>query len=693
MGDQFKYRAFLSYSHQDKKWADWLHRELERYRVPPRLRSASANRLLPRHLRPVFRDREELPSAASLPDVIDRALAESESLIVICSPAAAKSSWVDNEIRRFRELGRGDRILCLIVDGEPIPGDPSDCFPPSLRRSRANGAAGEPIAADVRGGRSARHHAKIMIIAGLLGVGLDELLQRDLHRRYRNLFALAAGSILLAVVMAGLTVFAFMAKTESERRRADAENLVGFMLGDLREDLHSIGRLDIYTTVADQAMDYFQSLEERDARDEVLAQRALALRQIGSSRLDLGNPLGAMEAFGEALQINLAIAGRNSDRPDWQLALAESHFSVGEVHWQLGHYDAARAKFLDQLAVVEALAEANPGDPQLLTHSGYAWTNFGRILERDGQLEDARVAYDKVMEIFQRLLDLQPESVDAILELGFAHNNLGKLKVSLGDLEEAEAHMREDLAIKREILDDEPGNSLWREYVASAEYWLSRVLLLSGDFTETRRLGRNAIDRLDALLLTDSEQTRWRHRRADASRVLATACRLQAEPDCAARYRDASLADLEALIAINSRNVIWRRSKAQGLLEAAWQAAGDGEVATALDHAEGALAIALELTADSSEDRDTRKVEIMTQLTLGDLRELHAETEEGVSHWQSAQTQLDDWFAASADPEMLTVRALLLERQGRREEAQALRAPLELIGYHSPYPPSGGRRF
>src|SRR5579863_454983 len=64
---QFRYRAFISYSHQDRAWADWLHRALETYRVPRRLvgRSTAAG-IVPRRLAPVFRDREELASAIDL---------------------------------------------------------------------------------------------------------------------------------------------------------------------------------------------------------------------------------------------------------------------------------------------------------------------------------------------------------------------------------------------------------------------------------------------------------------------------------------------------------------------------------------------------------------------------------------------------------------------------------------------------
>ena len=92
MSEKFKYKAFLSYSHQDLKWVDWLHGSLERYRVPKRLRQrGTEDHPIPRNLRPVFRDRDELSSGSSLPDVIDEALAESEAMIVVCSPAAVDS--------------------------------------------------------------------------------------------------------------------------------------------------------------------------------------------------------------------------------------------------------------------------------------------------------------------------------------------------------------------------------------------------------------------------------------------------------------------------------------------------------------------------------------------------------------------------------------------------------------------------
>jgi MTH538 TIR-like domain (DUF1863) len=118
--DAPKYRAFISYSHRDSGWASWLHSSLEKYRPPKSLiGTVTVRGEVPKRIAPIFRDRDELPSATDLGSLINAALAESACQIVICSPQAAQSKWVNEEILAFKRLGREDRIFCLIVGGEP----------------------------------------------------------------------------------------------------------------------------------------------------------------------------------------------------------------------------------------------------------------------------------------------------------------------------------------------------------------------------------------------------------------------------------------------------------------------------------------------------------------------------------------------------------------------------------------------
>jgi len=167
-----RYWAFISYSHHDARSAAALQRALETYRVPHRLigRSTLLGEV-PAYLKPVFRDRSELQAGADLTATVREALTASRYLIVVCSPSAARSSWVNREISEFKKLYGDGRVLALIVAGEPfasrIPGrEDEECFPEALRHSLApdgqpTGAPLEPVAADLRRGGDGRRLAML----------------------------------------------------------------------------------------------------------------------------------------------------------------------------------------------------------------------------------------------------------------------------------------------------------------------------------------------------------------------------------------------------------------------------------------------------------------------------------------------------------------------------------------------------
>ncbi|MDX1556842.1 MAG: TIR domain-containing protein, partial [Xanthomonadales bacterium] len=559
----YKYRAFLCYSHADKAWADWLHHEIERYRVPKRLVAEHPNSM-PRNLRPVFRDREELPSASSLPKLIEEALEQSETLIVVCSPAAAASRWVDNEIRTFQALGREENILCLIVDGEPNSGDARECFPAALL-----GAGGqEPIAADVRPGGDGKSLAKQKIIAGLLGVGLDELVQRELHRRHSRQIKITAAATAIALVMTGLAVTAIISQQEAERRREDAETLVGFMIGDLRESLHEVGRMDLFDSVADQASRYFTSLGGEDARDEVLAMRAETLRQIGQVRMDQGGVKDAEQSFIEAREISAQLVARDPSRADWQVSLANDHFYLGYLAWQRGDLDAASAAFQSQLALVDEIAATEPTNPEWLSEKLYAWTNYGRVLEARGELENAQAAYQQVMESAERLKSLEPENIEWDLELGFAHNNIGKLSIALGQLSEAAEHYAIDLEIKRRAHESQSSNNLWREYLGVSLYFQGEVLRLLGRSEAALDALREAREIFRNLIVYEEEATLpWHWRLGMIERSIGVLHLQNGRIDAANGALTSALETFSELTATDPGNAVWQRDQAHTHLE------------------------------------------------------------------------------------------------------------------------------
>lgn len=228
-----KYWAFISYSHKDTAVADWLHKKLETYRVPRSLvGTPSREGAVPARLIPIFRDRDELPTSSELGDNLQRALQQSRYLVVICSPPAAQSRWVEEEVRAFKGWNGRDRIIALVADGIPNASDRAqpeqECFPQSMRFDVDATQAPvrvEPIAADLRPEGDGKNRAFLKIVAGLLGIGFDDLYQREKRRATRRkiLVGVAAATAVLGLV--GIYVSIAQLGRSQSRMRTELANV------------------------------------------------------------------------------------------------------------------------------------------------------------------------------------------------------------------------------------------------------------------------------------------------------------------------------------------------------------------------------------------------------------------------------------------------------------------------------------
>lgn len=215
----YRYWAFISYSSRDAAHAKWLHRAIETYGIPAKVvkhgHTTPVGEPAPPRFRPIFRDRDELPAAADLGNAIEGALAASRYLIVVCSPHAAQSRWVNREVETFADLGRRGRVFAFIVSGEPNSDDAQECFPPALKQQ-------EPLAADARRQGDGRNDAKLKLVAGMLGVSFDELKRRETQRRLRSLQLVTAVALVLVLAFAGLAWYADQQRVDADRARQQA---------------------------------------------------------------------------------------------------------------------------------------------------------------------------------------------------------------------------------------------------------------------------------------------------------------------------------------------------------------------------------------------------------------------------------------------------------------------------------------
>ncbi len=491
--DRPQYRAFLSYSHRDAQWGSWLHKALESYRPPKQLIGVVTDRgPVPKRLTPVFRDREELASATDLGAVISKALAGSACQIVICSPRSAKSKWVNEEILAFKRLGREDRILCLIVDGEPNASDDpaqadQECFPPALRfrlgdDGQLSNIRTEPIAADARPGKDGRTNAKLKLIAGLLGVAFDSLKKREQQRRIRKLFLIASSAVAGMVLTTGLAAIALVARATAQRQtvRAEAEaetarQTTKFLVelfrisdpseargqsvtakemlekGTTRIETELAGQPAIQATLLDTVGTVYMGIGLYDQANQLLTsavakRRNLSEREpavLSESLNHLGDVLSLQaqyDAAEKAYQEARALQGTQPDNPEAQAVLARSLFGLGVVLAGQGRYPEAERDLREALGMQQRLFGRVHGDVARTLQ------NLAQVLAQAGDLNGAIAMMQDTLAMQRELRGTPPHP-----DVAEALNNLAVLQQEKGDYEASEKLLLEAISIKRRL--------------------------------------------------------------------------------------------------------------------------------------------------------------------------------------------------------------------------------------------------
>ena len=485
MARDYKYSAFISYSHKDEKWAAWLHKSLETYRIPKHLvGKASLHGTIPAKLGKVFRDREELSSSASLGDELTQALSDSACQIVICSPNAARSHWTNEEILAYKRLGREDRIFCLIVDGEPNASASEkfadqECFPPALRfKLDADGNLGsdlsEPIAADARPQGDGRQNAKLKLIAGILGVGFDDLKQRDAQRRHRRMLAITSAAVVGMVIATGLATFAVIQRNEAQlqRSRAEVEAQTARETSDFLISLFEVSdpsEARGKSVTAQEILDQGAARIEQDLATQPATQARL-METIGSVYTSLGLYPSA------AVMLRSALGKRRELFDESALEVGQTLDHLGEVLTLQAEYAEAERAFRDALAIhIEKLGPDNPDVARIKAE-------LADLLGRMGEYEQAEPLFREALTEQEQQLGKRSPEYAKTLE-GLALNLFDQ-----GDYETPIPMLREAVAILHELHDPDPHPAL-----AEALNNLGFVLGAVGRYDESEKLYREAL--------------------------------------------------------------------------------------------------------------------------------------------------------------------------------------------------------
>lgn len=250
--ENVKYDAFISYRHceLDSFVCKNLHKKLEAYKLPKSLAKKLKTKT---KIERVFRDEDELPLSENLSDPITHALANSEFLIVICTPRLKESRWCLREIETFLQTHDRKHLLVVLAEGEPDESFPYEITHEKITTVDLNGNEVvierniEPLAADCRGENNKQRlknmdEAVVKLCAAIFGVNYDDLKQRHRERKLRKRRIIF--STVFAIVAAfALTCSLFLIKISKQNAEIN-ERFASAMANNSLELYENSGRRD-----------------------------------------------------------------------------------------------------------------------------------------------------------------------------------------------------------------------------------------------------------------------------------------------------------------------------------------------------------------------------------------------------------------------------------------------------------------
>ncbi len=564
-----RYWAFISYSHKDRHWARWLHRALEGYVVPRRLVGLETTAgQVPRRLRPIFRDREELPVHADLRERVNSALLQSSCLIVVCSPDAARSTWVRDEIVRFKSLHGESRVFAVIVGGTPKAGSTTggqveECFPDALRfHIDPNGSLTETpaeiIAADLRPHGDGRRLARLKVVAGVLGVELDDLVRRDALRRGRQLTTLSVASIAVALVMGALAVEAIRSRDEAREQRGHADDFVEFMINYLGEKMKPSERLDLLSAIADKARSYYAEQAKGHLDSDELGRMARVFHLLGYISEKSGNLGDADRYFRKAADATAALLSIDPKNSQRLFEHAQSSFWEGYIAQRRGDRNAVENNYTKYKNIMETLARRDPGNIGWLSEAAASNIDLGTAYLGRGDAGAAISLFSRSLLVNKLISDRAPGDRDKLVAVLGSYAWLADTESQHGALREAFRDRLDEKSDCDKILTKYPDDNEVADDLVVARMAIGGIFLKMGQNSESIKELNSAIALSDKLMLTDGRITSYGEHAASALILLSRAYQRSGMESNAGQAANRAIEIIEHLISIDGTVAIWR---------------------------------------------------------------------------------------------------------------------------------------
>lgn len=494
------------------------------------------------------------------------------------------------------------------------------------------------------------------------------------------------GGVKYTVDLARERTAAVLAREDATARRDQAEDLIGFMLGDLRRKLRGVGRLDVLDSVGEKAMAYFAAVPPAALSDDEVRRRSQAIYQIGEVRKERGDLEGAAARFKESLDLIAALAQRDPGNPEWQVSLAASHFYVGDALRLQGDLAGAMRHFSVYRDIGDALAARDPSNHTWLLESSYGHSNVAAVLEALGDLEGARRELGLSLDLKRRLAAARPEHRESQEALGTGHNRLAVVLEKLGDGRSALQQHLADFEIRKGLAARHADDMSAQQRLAISASFVARLAHDHGDDTRAREIYGLRLSTLERLAAREPSNADWQRELGIAEARMAGLERLAGNLPAAAARAYRAKAILTPLADKDLSLLRRRRDAAEAEVELASVHLQAGRTAAALVEASRAVVALEAVLARSPADLDARRQLAEGYLVSADAAARQGASERSRAFLEHARATLEPVATTARERRLQKTWTLVLRGLGRKGEADAVAARLRESGFR-PFTP------
>lgn len=502
----------------------------------------------------------------------------------------------------------------------------------------------------------------------------DHWLYRSRRFVRRHRMGVAAGAVALGAVLAGAAVAVVEAR-HAQAQREQAEGLLEFMLGDLRQKLQPVGRLDALDAVGERALAYYAAQDAAQLDAGSLGRRARALHLIGEIAERRGQLDEAGRRFAEAARSTAELLARSPADPQRLFDQAQSEYWVAFVERRHGRLAQAEAGFGRYRELVQRLLQTDPAKVAWRLEVAYAEQNLGVLWLEQGRAEQALGALNRARQIFEPLVAAQPKLA---LELG---NNLGWIAWAHEDQGHLEPALLAQQAKEAALgAGDAAGADRNRQYLlALADLDAARLLQGLGRAAPAWQAALRAAGRLDALVALDDSNADWRAARAAAEVTKAELLSARGDRGGAGQALAAALQWWQS-----PPGAVRESSGRDEVVRLRWWVAKAGLGAVAQDLEDMGRRVDAVLAAAASGQLTTamrRRYGAEAALALGDALNGAGDVAAAERRWTAALSLAE---RAATDHHSRTVLAQARWRLGRTQEALTLADNLRSGPYRHP---------